>query len=202
MGYRGSDPVVPHQALVIRESAMLWLGFAPRGRKAFSARDAAAEVYSFDSFDGTTTTPTRAKTIGRMFPRPPFLGERGFLQSRHSVLFKLRAGLVACGESKERRFPFPSSDDLDLVGRDPDVNLLKAFFPAFFVGLEEGDGSPVGGVNADADELVAVTGAAVLPGAGRPHRVLGDAAEAVAQLLGCLIKLFGFDEGAVVIAQR
>src|SRR6266571_3171980 len=51
---QGSDPKVPYQALVIRESAMLFLGFAPWGRKAFSARDpAAAKVYSPDSFDDT-----------------------------------------------------------------------------------------------------------------------------------------------------
>jgi hypothetical protein len=56
---------VPYQALVIRESAMLFSGFAPWGRKAFSARDpAAAEIYSPDFFDDTTPTPRRAKTIG------------------------------------------------------------------------------------------------------------------------------------------
>src|SRR5262249_24386910 len=31
---QGSDPTVPYQALVIRESAKLFLGFAPWGRKA------------------------------------------------------------------------------------------------------------------------------------------------------------------------
>jgi hypothetical protein len=30
--HQGSDPTLPYQALVIRESAMLWLGFAPWGR--------------------------------------------------------------------------------------------------------------------------------------------------------------------------
>ena len=70
--------MVPYQALVIRESARLFLGFAPWGHKAFSAREpAAAEVYSPDSFDSTTTTPRRANTNGRMSPsgwgprRPP-----------------------------------------------------------------------------------------------------------------------------------
>jgi hypothetical protein len=29
---KGSDPTVPYQALVIRESAMLFLGFAPWGQ--------------------------------------------------------------------------------------------------------------------------------------------------------------------------
>ena len=66
---QGSNPKVPYQALVIRESAKLFLGFAPWGRKAFSAREAgAAEVYSPDSVDCTTLTPKRAKTIGRMSP--------------------------------------------------------------------------------------------------------------------------------------
>src|SRR5713101_6782771 len=39
---QGSNPKVPYQALVIRESAMLFLGFAPWGRKAFSAREPGA----------------------------------------------------------------------------------------------------------------------------------------------------------------
>ena len=61
--------MVPYQALVIRESAKLFSGFAPWGRKAFSARKPnAAEVYSPDSPDCTTPTPRRAHTIGRMSP--------------------------------------------------------------------------------------------------------------------------------------
>src|SRR5271166_1033011 len=39
---QGSDPTVPYQALVIRESAMLFRGFAPWGQKAFSAGGPAA----------------------------------------------------------------------------------------------------------------------------------------------------------------
>jgi hypothetical protein len=66
----GSDPTVPYQALVIRESAMLFLGFTPWGRKAFSAREAGTvEVYSPDSFNCITPTPKRANTIGNIFPR-------------------------------------------------------------------------------------------------------------------------------------
>ena len=61
--------MVPYQALVIRESAMLFLGFTPWGQKAFSARKpGAAEVYSPDSVDCTTPTPRRAKIIGKMSP--------------------------------------------------------------------------------------------------------------------------------------
>jgi len=61
--------MVPYQALVIRESAMLFLGFTPWGRKAFSAREpGAAEVYSPDPSDCTTPTPRRANTSGRMSP--------------------------------------------------------------------------------------------------------------------------------------
>ena len=61
--------MVPYQALVIRESARLFLGFAPWGQKAFSAREpGAAEVYSPDSGDWTTPTPGRAKTIGKRSP--------------------------------------------------------------------------------------------------------------------------------------
>src|SRR5437016_13657793 len=66
---QGSDPTVPYQALVIRESAMLFSGFAPWGQKAFSAREpGAVEVYSPDSFDCIAPTPRRASTIGRMSP--------------------------------------------------------------------------------------------------------------------------------------
>src|SRR5438105_11192658 len=36
--HQGNDPTLPYQALVIRKSAMLFLGFDPWGRKAFSAR--------------------------------------------------------------------------------------------------------------------------------------------------------------------
>ena len=67
--YQGSDPTVPYQALVIRESAMLFLGFTPWGHKAFSAREPdAVEVYSPDSGDCTTPTPRRARTNGKMSP--------------------------------------------------------------------------------------------------------------------------------------
>ena len=56
-------------ALLFQESAKLFLGFAPWGRKAFSAREAgAAEVYSPDSVDCITPTPKRANTIGKMSP--------------------------------------------------------------------------------------------------------------------------------------
>src|SRR5262245_5662242 len=66
---QGSDPMVPYQALVIRESAMLFLGFTPWGREAFSAREpGAARVYSPDSVDCIAPTPRRANTIGRMSP--------------------------------------------------------------------------------------------------------------------------------------
>src|SRR5436190_24038101 len=67
--YQGSDPTVPYQALVIRESARLFLGFAPWGHKAFSAREpGSAEVYSPDSVDCIAPTPRRANTIGKMSP--------------------------------------------------------------------------------------------------------------------------------------
>src|SRR5206468_3306999 len=60
---QGRNPTVPYQALVIRESAKLFLGFAPWGQKAFSAREpGAAVVYSPDSVDCTTPTPRRATT--------------------------------------------------------------------------------------------------------------------------------------------
>jgi hypothetical protein len=66
---QGSDPTLPYQALVIRESASLMEGFAPCDSKAFSARAAATvEVYSPDSFDCTAPTPRRAKTSGKMLP--------------------------------------------------------------------------------------------------------------------------------------
>jgi hypothetical protein len=35
--HQGSDPTLPYQALVIRESATLNAGFTPDGSKAFSA---------------------------------------------------------------------------------------------------------------------------------------------------------------------
>src|SRR6266849_9289823 len=66
---QGSDPTLPYQALVIRESANLIRGFAPCDNKAFSAREPdAVEVYSPDSSDCTTPTPRRANTIGRISP--------------------------------------------------------------------------------------------------------------------------------------
>ena len=58
---------MPYQALVIRESAMLFLGFAPWGRKAFSAREpSAAKVYSPDSLDCTTPTPEKKRGQARL----------------------------------------------------------------------------------------------------------------------------------------
>ena len=59
--------MVPYQALVVRESARLFPGFAPWGHKAFSVRGPEpAEVYSPDPSDSTAPTPRRANTIGRM----------------------------------------------------------------------------------------------------------------------------------------
>jgi hypothetical protein len=61
--------MVPYQALVIRESAKLFFGFAPWGQKAFSVRKpAAAGAYSPDSTDCNTGTPSRANTKGKMSP--------------------------------------------------------------------------------------------------------------------------------------
>src|SRR5262249_52303930 len=74
---------------------------------------------------------------------------------------------------------FALSDNLDLVRDDPDVDLLKAGFPDLFAGLEEGLGRWIVGVDANAEKIVAVAGAAVFPGAGYAARVLGDAAEAL-----------------------
>src|SRR2546425_7339124 len=61
---QGSDPKVPYQALVIRESARLFLGFAPWGQKAFSAREPAA---------AESTPPTRTILPRRLpgVPTPP-----------------------------------------------------------------------------------------------------------------------------------
>ena len=62
-GVAGVNPTVPYQALVIRERASLFLGFAPLGHKAFSARGpGSAEVYSPDSADSITP---RARAISR-----------------------------------------------------------------------------------------------------------------------------------------
>src|SRR5258708_33147023 len=67
---QGSDPTVPYQALVIRESAKLFSGFAPWCQKAFSIREpAAAAVYSPDSIDWTPPAPRRAHTIRKMCAR-------------------------------------------------------------------------------------------------------------------------------------
>jgi hypothetical protein len=68
---------VPYQALVIRESAMLFPGFTPWGQKAFSAREpGAVEVYSPDSGDCTALeSPSRpgkrarkSSALGRLAP--------------------------------------------------------------------------------------------------------------------------------------
>jgi hypothetical protein len=56
---------VPYQALMIRESAMLFSGFAPWGHQAFSTQEPATpRVYSPDSVDSITDTPNRANTSG------------------------------------------------------------------------------------------------------------------------------------------
>src|SRR5712692_9400462 len=62
---QGSDPTLPYQALVIRESANLIRGFAPCDNKAFSAREpAAVEVYSPDSSDcNTPTSRSRSEVL-------------------------------------------------------------------------------------------------------------------------------------------
>jgi hypothetical protein len=58
--------MVPYQALVIRERAMLLSGFATLVSKVVSAREpVAVEVYSPGSFDCTAPVPRRANTISR-----------------------------------------------------------------------------------------------------------------------------------------
>ena len=85
---------------------------------------------------------------------------------------------------------------------DPDVNLLETLSPDWLVGSQERVGGWVVGVDPNAEKIVAVAGAAVLPGAGDANCVLGDTAEMVAQFLGGLVKLLRVDQRAVVIGQR
>ena len=85
---------------------------------------------------------------------------------------------------------------------DPDVDLLETLSPDWLVGPQESVGGGVVGVDPNAEKIVAVAGATVLPGAGDAIRVLGNTAEAVAQFLGGLVKLLRFDQRAVVIGQR
>ena len=94
-----------------------------------------------------------------------------------------------------------------LLRRGDDADLLPllghvAHLPRALELLEERCGGWVAGIDAEAEQLVAVAGAAVLPGAGDADRVLRDAAEALAQLLGGLVELFRLDERAVVLVQR
>jgi hypothetical protein len=67
--HQGSDPTLPHQALVIRESVKLWLGFwNPSGHKTFSARcrhPVQSASCSPDVPDCIPGAPSRASTIGK-----------------------------------------------------------------------------------------------------------------------------------------
>src|SRR5260370_16905712 len=55
--HQGNDPTLPYQALVIRKSAMLFLGFTPWGRKAFSARQTPAGPGRSSSPTSFSSTP-------------------------------------------------------------------------------------------------------------------------------------------------
>jgi hypothetical protein len=93
-------------------------------------------------------------------------------------------------------------NDFDLISGNPDVNLVEAALPDLLPGPEERIGGRVVGVDAHWEEFVTVACATVLPGAGNATRILGDAAETVAQLLSRLIEFFRLNEPAVVIVQR
>jgi hypothetical protein len=88
------------------------------------------------------------------------------------------------------------------VGGDPNVDLLKAIFPDLFQILKESEGGGIVGIDADANELVPVPRATLFPGAGDANGILGDAAEALAQFLGGLIKSLCFNFRTVIIGQR
>ena len=85
---------------------------------------------------------------------------------------------------------------------NPNVKLPEALFPEFFLGFQESGSARVRAVNANAEERIAVTCPAVLPGAGYPDGILGDTAEALAELFRSPVEFLRFDLGAVVIVQR
>jgi hypothetical protein len=65
-------------------------------------------------------------------------------------------------------------DDFNLVGGYPDVDLAEAVLPGCLHGPKEVARRRVVGVNPQAEELVTVARAAVLPGAGDADCVLRD----------------------------
>jgi hypothetical protein len=77
-----------------------------------------------------------------------------------------------------------SLDYFDHVSRNPDIDLAEAIFPNRFHCPKEISCRGVAGVNAQAEELVALTGAAVLPSTRNADRVLRDTAKLVAEFVG------------------
>ena len=88
------------------------------------------------------------------------------------------------------------------MGGNPDIDLAETLFPDSFLELQKCAGIWIVGVDADAEEVIAIACAAVFPGTGNTNSVLGDTAKAIAQFLGSAIEQRRIDGGAVVIGQR
>src|SRR5260370_40943900 len=94
------------------------------------------------------------------------------------------------------------SDCFNLVGGDPDVDLPEALFPNVFRGSQESYGRRIGRIDSDAQQIVSIAGAAVLPRPSDADRVLGHPTEALTQFLSRLVKLLRLYVRAVIIVQR
>ncbi|MFL5243516.1 MAG: hypothetical protein ACJ8FY_15535 [Gemmataceae bacterium] len=66
------------------------------------------------------------------------------------------------------------------MARDPDVDLAEAFFPPLLVRMENGRGSGVVRVDAEAKELIPIASSAVFPGACDADGVLRNASKGLA----------------------
>jgi len=71
----------------------------------------------------------------------------------------------------------------------------KALFPDRFLGLQESIGVWIVRIDANAEEIIAVAGAAIFPRARDANRVLRDSAKPVAQFLRRQVELLRFDKG-------
>ena len=75
--------------------------------------------------------------------------------------------------------PHSYSDDLDLVGSDPDLDLLKALFQTLFIRFEKRGRFGVVAVGANPQQFVVIGFAARSPETVHAHQVLGNPAKAL-----------------------
>ena len=92
--------------------------------------------------------------------------------------------------------------NLDRVGRHPDVELLEACFQLLLEGLKKCSRFHISTVDSEPNQHVSIRFILILPESMNMHQVLTHAAETLAELSRSQVKLLRLDRRSVVVFRR